>query len=122
MQDTKKKEMEVAPLLKTLWTLLTVLTVLTWFTLLTLTYRVSIHPSYLSIFTAKCKKTELVCPLARLRVFPTMIEPKNLSVVGPTTFFKISYAGLTSVGTLLKIARKEILSIEISIFFEFVEM
>ena len=94
------------------------LTVLTWFTLLTLTYRVCIHPSYLSIFTAKCKKTELVCPLAslrRLRVFPTMIEPKNLSVVGPTTFFLISYAGLTSVGTLLKIAQKEILSIEISI-------
>ena len=90
MQDTKKKEMEVAPLLKTLWTLLTVLTVLTWFTLLTLTYRVSIHPSNMSIFTAKYKKTELVCPLARLRrlrVFPTMIEPKNLSVVGPTTFF-----------------------------------
>ena len=59
-----------------------------------------------------------MCPLARLRrqrVFPTMIEPKNLSVVGPTTFFKISYAGLTSVGTLLKIAQKEILSIEISI-------
>ena len=44
-----------------------------------------------------------------------MIEPKNLSLVGPTTFFLTAYAGLTSVGTLLKIAQKEILSIEISI-------
>ena len=66
-----------------------------------------------------CVSTGAFAPSAR---FSNRDWTENLSVVGPTTFFLTAYAGLTSVGTLLKIARKEVLSIEISIFFEVVEM
>ena len=66
-----------------------------------------------------CVSTGAFAPSARFSNHDWTEKPQRSR---PNNFFLISYAGLTSVGTLLKIARKEVLSIEISIFFEVVEM